>query len=641
MMHQPPGTILVVEDETIVGRDIQARLTELGYGVAAVLSSGEEALEYLASHKPDLVLMDIRLKGEMDGIAAADKVRDLYNVPVVFLTAFVDEKTLQRARVTEAFGYILKPFETRDLHITIAMALSKHRMETELRESEQRYRDFFQDDLTGDYVATPDGRLLECNPAFLGIFGFPTVEAARRQNLLALYPDARSRDHFFERLRKEGKLTYYEKELVRPDGIRVHLVENAIGRFDAEGELVEYKGYMFDDTRRKRLEDQLHQSQKMESIGTMASGIAHDFNNILNNVLGFALQIRKHAGDPERVLKYSQTIEKSAARGAELSSKLLSFARAGKRENAPVDVGRLVEEIATLCTEAFPRSIAFTSRVHEPIYDMLGDHGGLYQVLINLCVNARDAVVARHGMSGGELIVEARTATVGQDVSPELLGSGNPLCIELRVTDNGTGMTPEIRDRIFDPFFTTKERGQGTGLGLSVVYTIVRNHGGTILVESEVGVGTTFRVFLPAIRKSAAKEKPVEVAPATRGGSEIVLVVDDEETMQELAKELLEEEGYGVVLAANGQEALEIYRRRPGEIDLVILDLMMPGMDGSQTYVELKKIDPSVRAFFCTGYMPDQVADALLKRERLQMIHKPFHPPEFLKVVRDILDLPV
>ena len=639
-MLQPAGSILVVEDETVVGRDIQARLTELGYDVAGVLTSGEEALDFLASHRPDLVLMDIRLKGAMDGIVTADSVRDLYNIPVVYLTAFVDETTLQRARVTEAFGYILKPFDARDLHITISMALSKHRMETKLRESEQRYRDFFQDDLTGDYVATPDGRLLDCNPAYLGIFGFPTIEAALRQNILALYPDTRSRDNFFERLRKEGKLTYYEKELVRPDGIRVHLVENAIGRFDAGGNLVDYKGYMFDDTRRKRLEDQLHQSQKMESIGTMASGIAHDFNNILNNVLGFALQIRKHAGDPERVLKYSQTIEKSAARGAELSSKLLSFARAGKRENAPVDVDRLVEEIATLCAEAFPRSIAFTSRVHEPVHDILGDHGGLYQVLMNLCVNARDAIVARHGTSGGELIVEARNATVGEDVSPELLGSGNSLCIELRVTDNGTGMNPEIRDRIFDPFFTTKERGQGTGLGLSVVYTIVRNHGGTILVESEVGIGTTFRVFLPAVRKSAVPESPLAAAPAARGGNEIVLVVDDEETMQELAKELLEEEGYGVLVAANGQEALDIYRRRSGEINLVILDLMMPGMDGSQTYVELKRVNPSVRAFFCTGYMPDQVVEAFLKRDNLQVIHKPFHPPEFLTVVRDILDRP-
>jgi len=640
-MALPASTILVVEDETIVGKDIHARLTDLGYRVAAVLSSGEEALAFLASQRPDLVLMDIRLKGAMDGIVTADRVRDLYHIPVVFLTAFVDENILQRARVTDAFGYILKPFEARDLHITIAMALSKHRMESELRQSEQRYRDFFQEDLTGDYVATPEGRLLECNPAYLRIFGFPSVEAAQQHNILALYPDARSRDRFFDRLRKEGKLTYYEKEMVRPDGIRVHLVENAIGRFNAEGELVEYKGYMFDDTRRKRLEDQLHQSQKMESIGTMASGIAHDFNNILNNVLGFALQIRKHAGDPERVLKYSQTIEKSAARGAELSSKLLSFARVGKRESAPVDVVRLVEEIATLCTEAFPRSITFTSRVDEPVYDILGDHGGLYQVLINLCVNARDAVVARHGTSGGELTIEARNATVGEDISPELLGSGSPLCIELRVTDNGTGMSQEIRDRIFDPFFTTKERGQGTGLGLSVVYTIVRNHGGTILVESEVAAGTTFRVFLPAVRKSAVLEKPEAVAPAAKGGSELVLVVDDEETMQELARELLEEGGYRVLVAPNGQEAVDIYRRRFAEIDLVVLDLMMPGMDGSQTYKELKKINPSVRAFFCTGYMPDHVADTLLKQEELQMIHKPFHPPAFLKLVREALDRPL
>jgi len=431
---------------------------------------------------------------------------------------------------------------------------------------------------------------------------------------------------------------YFEKDLVRPDGTLIHVVENTIAKRDKDGAVVEYKGYMFDNTERRKLEEQLRQSHKMESIGTLASGIAHDFNNILNNVIGFVLQIKKHVHDPEKVLRYSQTIEKSAKRGADLSSQLLSFARKGRRESVPVNVSQLIDEVVSLSRETFPRTLTVEKRVEQPQLHVLGDHGELYQVFLNLCVNARDAIVSRGG-PGGLIQITARAAKVGENISPYMLPLHGVDFVEVQVTDDGTGIPSAIREKIFDPFFTTKERGHGTGLGLSVVYTVVRNHHGTILVEGEEGKGATFRIFLPAAAPMEhSKDEGLEAVEIRTGQNELVMIVDDEESMQELGRELLEEEGYKVLVAGDGTQALEMYRNQHRDIDLVILDLVMPGMDGGQTYLELKKVNPYLKALFCTGFMPDQVISALLEEQKLLAVQKPFHPDAFLQTVRRVLD---
>ncbi len=889
-MHKP--SILVVEDENIVAKDIQARLTRLGYDVPVVVSTGAEAIERAGSHTPDLVLMDIMLGGEMDGIQAAEEIRTRFSLAVVYLTAYADEHTLQRAKVTEAFGYLLKPFEERELHITIEMALYKHRIERQLKESqrwletilksigdgvvaanteglvtfmnplaesltgwkqedasgkhlsevfrdgsemqpstqgaasdpgseataetvlisrggkpvpiekrttpirddagrtngtvmvfrditerkqaedvvresrarlagivqsamdpiisidddyrivvfngaaelvfrcasaeaigtmldrfipmpqrevhrqhvalfgrngltkrmatergvlsgiradgeefpleasisqieadgkkyytvvirditerkkaeealkqsEERYRRFFEEDLTGDYIATPDGVIRECNPAFARIFGFESVSDAKSANVNEFYRTTESRDSFFGSLSRERKLEYYEKELVRTDGAEVYVIENIIGTFDEDGALIEYKGYMFDNTERKLLEEQLRQSQKMESIGTLASGIAHDFNNILNNVMGFALQIKKHANDQAKILRYGETIERSAARGAELSSQLLSFARKSKRESIPTDIRPVLDEVVSLCRETFPKTIEVQKQVGESLLLVSGDHGELYQVLLNLCVNARDAVTAREEISGGKIVVGARNVHTDEAHIAHSAMKGVPMCVELSVSDNGIGIPKSIKDKVFDPFFTTKERGRGTGLGLSVVYSSVRNHQGVLQVESEEGTGTIFRVFLPALVGGRDAMGGTEDQESRQGGDELVMIVDDEESMQELGRELLEEQGYKVVIASGGADAVALYSARAKEIAIVVLDLVMPGMDGGQTYLQLKKINPGIRAFFCTGYMPDEVITALLEEENLRAIQKPFDPQTFVRVVREVLD---
>jgi PAS domain S-box-containing protein len=500
----------------------------------------------------------------------------------------------------------------------------------QLRQSEERYRQFFEDDLTGDFISTVDGKILSCNPAFARIYGFDSVEEVLRTNSESFYLSSVDRDSFLALLREKRKLEYYEEVVKRKDGKMIYLISNEIGIFNDRGELVQIKGYIFDDTERRLLEDQLRQSQKMESIGTLAGGIAHDFNNILNNILGFVMQLKKYAHDPVKVMKYGETIERSATRGAELSAHLLSVARMKKREETEFDIGSLIHEITNLCTETFPRTVIITKVLGENLVPVKGDRGSLYQVLLNLTVNARDAM-----SNGGTLTIEARNRIVGSDVNPRLLLTEAKRCIEIKVADTGCGMSEAVREKIFDPFFTTKDQGKGTGLGLSIVYNIVKEHHGTILVESEEGLGTTFRVYLPAVEPAPVHDELSGGSIASHG--ELVLLVDDEEMMQELGRELLEDNGYKVLIAKDGVEAVEQYRERGKEIDLVILDLVMPRMDGGQTYMELKKINNNVKAFFCSGFTSDKVITQLLEEEHLHAIKKPFHPTDFIAMVQSTL----
>jgi PAS domain S-box-containing protein len=748
----PSARILVVEDENIVARDICMRLEHFGYTVSGPVATGEEAIAHARKLKPDLVLMDIMLRGPMDGIEAASAIREKMNVPVIYLTAFVDDKNLQRAKVTEPFGYLLKPFEERELHITIEMALYKHRMEQQLRESnafsqlleqtipfgmdivddtgrilfmsdnlKREFRtngaeyhcwEIYREDRTqcGDcplkrsealwspmgievpgiaggrtfhithtrmtYNGQPavlevfqditerkrteralrqsedrfskalrtssdaiaisriaDGIFVEVNQGFTEQTGYAREEAVGKSEMdLGIWADPAQRDQFLGELARRGDVKNFEAGFrVRSGEVRSGLISGRPIEFDGEKYVLSISR---DITDRLMLEQQLNQAQKMEGIGTLASSIAHDFNNILNNILGFTMQLKKHASEAEKVQRYCQTIEKSAVRGAELSAQLLSFARKTRRETSPVDVAALVDEMAALCSDTFPPSITVRKIVGRDLPHVVGDRNELYQVLLNLCVNARDAM-AGDGRQGDQVLtIEAVSADPGGTVSPHLLQAHGERSVELRVSDTGCGIPKEIRDRIFEPFFTTKERGKGTGLGLSVAYNVVRNHRGTILVESEEGSGSTFRIFLPPV---PGENRRTGERPGAKKRPEGVLLVDDEPVMLELGKELLEEQGYKVHVAPGGREALELYTAHRDEIDIVVLDLVMPGMDGGQLYLELKKINPGIKAFFCTGYMSDRVITELLAEEDLRAIQKPVPPELFIRTIREVL----
>ncbi len=508
----------------------------------------------------------------------------------------------------------------------------RKRMEQSLKQSEERYRTFFEEDLAGAFIARFDGSLQMCNPAFAQVFGYPDTATAQRQNLFALIPDPAYKGELDRRLREEKKVILQRVEGRRSDGKRVLLLQSVSATFNEKGEIVEIKGFIIDTTEERLGDEQQRQSQKMDSLGALAGGIAHDFNNILNNVLGFAGQLKKYATDPAKVQRYGDTIEKSALRGAELATNLLMITRQKKRELVPMNLRTVVGEVERTVRNSFPANIAVTFTVDAELFDIKGEQGSLFQLVLNLCLNAQEAMPA-----GGSLTVDVCNRKVGEDMSPKLLRQEAQYGVEIKASDTGEGIPADLREKIFEPFFSTRGRGKGTGMGLAIVFNVARDHGGSVVVESEEQKGTVMSVYLPALEEQSSLAHPGTEAPARRSNNELVLLVDDELTMQELGRELLEDVGFRVLIASDGTEAVDLYKQHNGEIALVILDLIMPKMDGGQTFVELKKIDRNVRAVFCSGYTSEKVITDLLKEEHLRAIQKPFHPADFVRIVQEVI----
>jgi PAS domain S-box-containing protein len=383
-----------------------------------------------------------------------------------------------------------------------------------------------------------------------------------------------------------------------------------------------------------RLQEQLLQAQKMEAIGLLAGGIAHDFNNLLGGVLGYASFIKQLIKDSDAIHPYINTIEMSARRAAELTQQLLGFARGGKYLAKPVSVNSVVGQTVKLLEGSLDKSIQVRQWTEPDLWLVEADAGQIQQALLNICINARDAMPG-----GGWLTIETHNV-VWDEKSPALYPSAKPgPYVLLSITDTGIGMDRETQRKIFEPFFTTKERDKGTGLGLAMVYGIVKNHGGYITVDSEVGEGATFKIYLPALPGAAHEAVAVE-APTIARGVELILVVDDEEMIRDLTQDMLRMLGYQVVLAENGERAIEIYRERAEEIALVLVDMIMPKMGGQETYRRLKEVNPNVKAILSTGYSQAGKAQEILSQGVHGFIQKPYAIDELADAIRKALDSP-
>ena len=385
-----------------------------------------------------------------------------------------------------------------------------------------------------------------------------------------------------------------------------------------------------DVTDRVHLEERLREAQKMEAVGQLAGGVAHDFNNLVTGILCHANLIRDAATPGEAVHEAAKTIEEAARRAAELTGQLLGFARRGKLENVPVDLAAAIAAAVTLVGPTLGEKVRVSRRIRTPRPLAMGDPGQLQQVVLNLVLNARDAMP-----DGGELAFQVdeteldAAAAARPDAAPGRY-------VVLSVSDTGRGIAAEVRHRIFEPFYTTKPPGQGLGMGLAVVYGIVRNHGGWVEVESEVGRGTTLRVHLPAAPEGAQVPPPVAPAPTPRRAGRI-LVVEDAEVVRRAVEQMLTRAGYEVVTASNGREAVACYAAHAGRLDLVIIDLRMPEMDGRACFRELKRLDPGVTAIVSTGYEADGAAQEMLDQGMVGFVRKPYQMEDLLGAVASAL----
>jgi two-component system cell cycle sensor histidine kinase/response regulator CckA len=400
---------------------------------------------------------------------------------------------------------------------------------------------------------------------------------------------------------------------------------------DAEGDLSGVIEYVRDISERKLLEERFIQAQKMESIGLLAGGIAHDFNNILGGILGYASWLKTNINRDHPFFRPVDTIEKSASRAAELTAQLLAFARGGKYDIRPSSLNSVISESLKILVGTLDKSIAIETRLNDSLPTVEIDVGQIQQVLMNLCVNARDAMPG-----GGCLTIQSSVARLSESDARNQPEAKPGWFAVLSVSDTGVGMDDSVKGRIFEPFFTTKEKGKGTGLGLAMVYGVIKNHGGFINVYSEAGEGSTFKIYLPLSGKPEVLECVSETEMA--GGHETILVVDDEEAIRQVAADILGSYGYRVRLANDGTEGVALFKREPGAIDMVLLDMVMPRQGGRETFLQLQKIDPTVRVLFSTGYSQNEKVNEIMALGIRGFIQKPYQVRDLLAKVRDVLD---
>jgi PAS domain S-box-containing protein len=380
---------------------------------------------------------------------------------------------------------------------------------------------------------------------------------------------------------------------------------------------------------RERLQDQLLQAQKMESVGTLASGVAHDFNNLLNIILSYATIMRLDGKNPASLAEGTAVIEETVSRGASLVQQLMSLGRKRETRFEPVRLNSVAEKLANLVTETFIKTIIITLDLEPGLPVINGDENQLHQTLLNLCVNARDAMP-----DGGRISLKTETVS-GEELRRRLPKAEAERYALISVSDSGSGMDEATQRRIFEPFFTSKPVGQGTGLGLAVVYGVVQNHGGFIEVKSQLGHGTTFCIYLPIPYQTA--EQTSETAPndveQKRGRGETILFVDDEVRQLKAMRRFLESEGYRVLIAKNGVEALETFKQHKDAIAVTVLDLGLPQLGGWQAFQQMREIRPELKALIATGLVSAEVEAEIAQNKLCGVIVKPYQPADLLNKI--------
>jgi PAS domain S-box-containing protein len=507
------------------------------------------------------------------------------------------------------------------------------RAEESLRLSEERFRLITEN--TKDLIAllTLDARRLYVSPSYGALLDNPDALVGTNA-FTEIHPDDRTRiEEAFAKMVTTGKDLRAEYRLIDKRGI-VRFIE-AHGNIirDRNGNPMNAVIVSRDVTERKQLEEQLLHVQKMESIGTLAGGIAHDFNNVLAILLGYASMLSKEPMQGESVVKAAQAMITAIQRGAGLVRQLLTFARKSEAAFEPVSLNAVAEEVVEMCKHTFRKTITITTQLAEDLPNIIADRNQLHQALLNLCVNARDAIqdAGTISLTSGIVDAESLGSRIQEPVSQRY--------VRLSITDTGSGMDAATRARIFEPFFTTKEKGRGTGLGLAMVYGVVKAHQGCIDVESEPGKGTTFHLYFP-IPLPGSKSLVTETEPTEKaaGGGETILLAEDEPALLELVKAVLEERGYRVVPARDGVEALELFKKHVSSIDLVLTDLGLPKLSGWEAFLKMREIQPNVAAVVATGYVdPDQRSEMLTKGVR-DFVDKPYAPHQLLKKIRAVLD---
>lgn len=634
--------ILVTDDEPRICKSLSFFLEKQGLQVT-VANSGIEALELMADEKYDLFLIDKQMP-EMDGFQLMDFIMDKEpDTPVIMMTGNASIDSAIHALKKGAYDYLRKPFEYEELIKTVKNALNHKKLKDEnlaiagrLDMSEKRYQAMVQNSPDFIYTLDQNENIVFVNSAFERLLGYRTEDIVGR----SFFDIVLEEDHDVARWvfndRRMGKRSEVGIELrmkcsptfeSRKKFLTVEMKSSVVSAEDGNG----FEGVYVvarDVSYRKELENQLRQAQKMEAIGTLAGGIAHDFNNLLMSIQGYTSIIMASMDTAHPHMKKLAAIEKHVRSGSDLTRQLLGFARGGKYDVRPTNINILLRDTATMFGRT-KKEIQIHLDLEKKIWPVEVDEGQIEQVLLNLYVNAWQAMPY-----GGDIFLKTENVVLEKKDADEI-GQKPGNYIKISVTDTGCGMDEETQKRIFDPFFTTKDRSCGTGLGLASAYGIIDSHKGALKVSSKPDKGSTFTIYLFSSKKKPVEKK--EVPKQVMNGKETVLIVDDESHVLEVTQDMLEDMGYSVMTASSGKDAVRIYMENSQSIDLVILDMIMPGIGGGETFDYIRKINPDARIILSSGYSLQGEAEDILKRGCNGFIQKPYSMVQISQKIYDVL----
>ena len=619
-----PATELLTFPHFVDEHDLAPAPKRLGRGLTEyVLRTGEPLL---ATPK---VFEELVAEGEVELIGAPSL--DWMGVPLRAGSQTFGVLVVQSYREDVRFGERDKEVLTF-VSQQLASAIDHKRHEEALRQSESRYRSLVQSAVYGIYRSSVDGRFLDVNPALIHMLGYDSAdEVVKLDPQREVFVEPAEHERLLQEFHRTGCLDSAEVRWKRKDGsvITVRLSGRAATELDEADQALEIIAE--DITERRALEDQFRQAQKMEAVGRLAGGVAHDFNNLLMVVSGYTEVLMEALDQNDPLLVKVQAIQQAADRATTLTRQLLAFSRKQLLELKVVDVNSIVADMERLLRPLIGENIDLTTKLTPNVGHTRADAGQLEQVIMNLVVNAKDAMP-----DGGRILIQTSEAdpdTARREHS--LIEPGT--YILLSVSDTGAGMDRETQSRIFEPFFTTKEKGKGTGLGLSTVYGIVKQGGGYIFAQSEPGCGTTFRIYLPRVADPADSPRVDKHAQAAAGGSETVLLVEDEESVRELVRETLKTRGYTVIEASDGIAGMRVSEEYQGNIEILITDVVMPGMSGRELAKRVAAARPHIRVLYLSGYTEDAIIHEGALEPGTGFLQKPFTLQVLARKVREVL----
>jgi PAS domain S-box-containing protein len=523
------------------------------------------------------------------------------------------------------------------LAFSVGLAQAAVRRADEARESQERYRRFFEADLAGAIVTDAEGHLLDANPSALRMFGLDSVAAFADRRISSLYARPEERDALLAQILEKGRADQIEIDMRRADGRPLHVLANMVARRDAEGNIREIHGFLIDITDKRRVEVQLRQAQKMEAIGRLAGGVAHDFNNLLGVITGYGELLERDLSQDHPGRRRLREIRRAAESAAALTRQLLTFSRQQALETRVLDLNEIVPNAEKMLRRLIGEDIELVMTLAPDLGHVRADAGQIEQVIMNLAINARDAMP-----QGGKLMIETSNVDLDERylaTHPSVFKPGPYVMVA--VSDTGHGMDANTIAHMFEPFFTTKEKGKGTGLGLATVYGIVQQSGGTVNVYSEAGHGTSFKVYLPRVDDEAAQIRAAEGEVLAPRGTETILLVEDSDSLREMIREVLEASGYRVTEADTPEAAARAVSTKGAATDLLLTDVIMPGLSGPDLAARLGATNSRARVLYISGYTDEMIGSRGRGLDPgTSFLQKPFTFDALLRKVRDVLDAP-